>query len=254
MKGLSAAIHCCLLLLPCLPALVRAQASGPAPSLSTASQAEIAKLSYHDLIKLARNGVPATETAIALAPSYRMLISSTQGADTGAIRLRLETKQGTVAVPVDGQGFFEVPVKKEWLEENPFLVSNQPKGSLQLRVMIPVPEPSPDEIPKVVDGKVKYRALFDPVLKMTLKLRELDPAVGDPGGSEFAVELVVGESPVKVLRGLGARTLPNWKGSVWMLFDPVLHQENPDIAVPEKVEVRLRLVPAEVAKKIRDSF
>lgn len=219
-----------------------------------AAKEPVAQLAYLDLLRLAGNGGAQPAGGKEDATSHRMLISSNTGVDVGSIQLHFATRQGPVQVPIDGQGFFVIPENEVWKQENPFLVSNQPKGSLQIRVMVPLPEPAPEDVPKVVDGKIKYRALFETVLKMTRTLRGVDPKIGAPGSSEFAVELVVGDHPVKILRGLGARTLPAWKGSVWMVFDPVLHQEDPEIEVPPNAEVRLRLVPAEVAKKIRDRF
>lgn len=230
---------------PAAPAAAAAESAAPTIQ-DPAGTPDLAKLPYKELIKIAQSDAKQAETA----ETYTLKISSKLGVPPGQIKLYLGKKEGPFPLEVDQNGFFQVPFSWQLMEENPLLVTNQPKGSLNLQVDLSLPEIDP---PKVMDGKVKYRELFAPILELNESMRRVDPEFGKPDRQQFAIEITPGDGgTVKIQREYGSRTLkPDENGSVWLVFEKLLYEEKTDILMSEGAAVCVRPVTAEQALAIR---
>ena len=207
-----------------------------------------AKIPYEALIKIAQSDATQPKDA----EIYTLRISSKIGSvKPDKIELYLNRTAGPQVLKVDPNGFFSVPHNETLLKENPELVSNQPKGSLNLEVKLSLPKP---ELPEITDGRVRYKALFQPILNLNDSMRKMDPNFGRPGQQQFAIEITTGaEGWVRLQRQFGARTLkPDAAGQVWITYEELLFEENPEIQImPTTAALSVRPVTAAQAAEIR---
>ena len=226
-----------------------APVSSPSPSYDPNNPAT---LPYAALIKIAQtdaNQADASQPDVVTV--YTLKISSKQGIPPSLFQLHLDRKSGPQKLEVDQFGFFQVPYNKELVEENPNLVTNQPKGSLNLQVKLSLDKP---EWPKPVDGQVTYQSLFDPVLKLNKQMQQVDPLFGEPDQQHFAIRIKSSkESTVKIIRSYGARTLAaDEQGHIWLIYEKLLYEENPKIHVPAGAEFGALPITPQQAMAIRD--
>lgn len=221
-----------------------ASAQNTPASESPAKPAEVAQLPYQALVGIARNNADRPNDG----EKMMLRISSSEDVAVEAIKLIIVRAGGETPVEIDENGDFEVPFSDALYDENPMVVSNQPKGTMNLKVMIDLKEMRP----KVVDGKVKYRDLFSQLLELQKKMRELDPNFGTPGYETLAIQIVTGGDPVVVMRKLGSREIAADEAkTVWMVYDLLLFEENPDVKIPDKAEVSIKAVDGRAALEIR---
>jgi hypothetical protein len=175
-------------------------------------------------------------------------ISSTKGVAVDKITLTILRASGPVEIPIDEKGDFEVPWSEELHTENPMVVSNQPRGTMNLGFTIVIPEMRP----KVIDGKVAYQELFKQLLGAQKAMRKTNPDFGKPGHETFAIQIVGGGEGVAIERSLGSRTIqPDKAGDVWLVYDLLLFEENPNVTLPEEAQVNIVPVDARDAIRIR---
>ena len=224
----------------------RAIPKGAGANLPVSSENAVAKLPYQELIKIAQSDTSQAKDA----QMYFLKIGSAlEGVKPGDIKLVLEIPDLPMELPVTVDGFFQVPYSIDLYEKNPLLVANQPRGSLSISVKLALPEVEP---PKVIDGKVRYKELFRPVVEMAQGMSRVDPNFGKDGQQQFALEIQSGTEPILVKRALGSRTIrPNKEGKIYMVLERMLYDENPEIAVPAKITVNVRPVTAAEAAAIR---
>lgn len=226
-----------------------APAAPAAPGGAPVDINNIAKIPYEALIKIAQSDAAQPKDA----DIYTLRISSKIGVPVAQIELFLDRPTAPETLTIDPNGYFLVPHNSELLKENPDLVSNQPKGSLNLEVKLSLPKP---ELPQIKEGKVTYQALFKPIQLLNESMRKVDPTFGEPDQQQFAIEFNTGVAGgVKLQRQFGARTLkPDEKGSVWIVFDPVLFEEDPSPVIqvaPPAAPVSVRPISAAQAAEIR---
>jgi len=198
---------------------------------------DLARLPYAQLIRIAQSDVKAK----ADAKSYKLRIQSRNpNVKPSDIKLFLDIKDKPLILPVDNDGFLEVPHTAVLVAENPDLVANQPRGSLNIFVDLEVPRVSP---PAIKDGKVSYQELFRPLVEIQQEMRKVDPTFGLSGQQQFVLEIETGEKLIKITRGLGSRTFrPNARGKVYMIMESYLYEENPQVEVPD--DAKMNVLPA----------
>jgi len=235
------------------PVLGQEQPSQPegAGSPESASLGEdrypgVAALPYQQVIRIARSDMNNDEEA----EKYRLRIQSRlPGVKPADIELFLDTEKGPVFVLVDNEGFIEVPNSAALHAENPHLVSNQPKQTLNIFVDLELPKVTP---PKIEDGKVAYRELFRPLIEIQEEMRKVDPTFGLRGRQQFVLEIETGEDPIKITRAFGTRTFrPNSRGKVYMVFESYLFEENPTVEIPDEIKMNVLPVSPEEFEDIR---
>jgi hypothetical protein len=93
--------------------------------------AEDARLPYHELFRLqkAQMALSRAHTNLALA----LEMHSTQpGVEFSEITAFIDAKSGKVPVPIGTNGAFSVPVSNDLLVEDPWILVNQPRGTMEL--------------------------------------------------------------------------------------------------------------------------
>ena len=242
----------------CPPALAQAAVPTAAGDESVAS-AEVAKLPYQQLVTIARNNSTGSVAETGAADGgtdggevkeevkkLMLRVSSTKGVPADKITLTIMRVSGPVAIPILAKGGFEVPWSQEIFDENPMVVSNLPKETMNLNFTIAIPEVRP----KVVDGKVRYQSLFTQLLEAQKEIRKTNPDFGKPGFDTLAIQIVGGQKEVAIERSLGTRTIqPDAAGDVWLVYDLLLFEENPNVTLPEKAQVNI--VPVDARDSIR---
>lgn len=237
------AVATALLLLVGGPETVRAQESPPPESIPETlsgrpiSYNERARLPYTQLLRIAQSDARAKPDA----ESYKLRIQSRNpNVRPQDIELFLDVKDKPLVLVVDNDGFVEVPHSAILVSQNPDLVANQPRGSLNIFVDLEVPRVSP---PAIKDGKVAYQELFRPLVEIQAEMRKVDPTFGLSGQQQFVLEVETGEHPIKITRAFGARTYrPNSRGKVYMIMESYLYEENPQVEVPN--DAKMNVLPA----------
>lgn len=198
---------------------------------------DLARLPYAQLIRIAQSDAKSKPDA----ESYKLRIQSRNpNVMAKDIELYLDVKDKPLVLPVDNDGFVEVPHTPELIEANPDLVANQPRGSLNIFVELEVPRVSP---PEIKDGKVPYQELFRPLVEIQTEMRKVDPTFGLSSQQQFVLEIETGEHPIKITRAFGTRTWrPNPRGKIYMVMDSYLYEENPQVEVPN--DAKMNVLPA----------
>jgi hypothetical protein len=247
MKGLRRSILQGVLLLALLSSGWGGAARAQEPDAADENKEEaapIAQLPYQALVGIARGADGPPEDG----EKMNLRISSTEKVPVKDISLTIQRKDGPQVVDINEEGDFEVPYSQELYEENPMVISNQPRGTMDLNVLFDIKAVSP----KVVDGKVKYQALFEQLLELKKVMVARDPNFGSPGYQALALQIVTEGEAVTLVRAHGSRTIePGKDGSVWMVHDVVMHEENPDISLPENAQVNIQPIDAQTAIAIR---
>jgi len=164
------------------------------------------------------------------------LISSVTGAPVEGLELHVQLGDQTVPVPVTEDGVVQIPLNREWADANAMVVSNQPKGTLNLGVKLRI-SASLD----VKNGVQKYRQLFlaaDVILRVA---EEMAKAEGETLPEEardldFIIPLETGndQAEVRVLAKEGPIVYrANDQGVVSIPFRFPLFRENPEVEVPD---------------------
>jgi hypothetical protein len=93
--------------------------------------AEDARLPYHELYRLqkAQLDLSRTHTNLALVLQMRSTLPNVKYSD---IKASIDAKSGAIPVVIGAEGMFSVPVREDLLAEDPLILVNQPKGSMEL--------------------------------------------------------------------------------------------------------------------------
>ena len=208
-----------------------------APGQKSLDFNDLARLPYQQLIKIAQSDSKNKKEAESFKLRIKSRIPSVKSSD---IELVLDAKAGPVMLVVDNDGVVVVPNTAALFAENPDLVANQPRGSLNIFVDLAVPKVKP---PKIVDGKVTYQELFRPLVSLQEEMKKVDPTFGLNGQQQFVMEIETGEEPIKITRAFGARTYrPNSRGKVYMIMESYLYEENPEVEIPN--DAKMNVLPA----------
>lgn len=209
---------------------------------------DLASIPYHQLLRIAKGDATQKPDA----KSFKLLIASTKGVPPEKIQLSLQTKDGPTPLIVDDKGYFEVPHSKELLAENPLLIANQPRGTLNISFKMAAPPFKAPKIPK--NGIIKYKDLFQPLIDVQNVVRKVDPTFGLMGKDQFAL-MIKTNKPIKVKRPLGVRSYrPDDDGLILLIMEAFYFEENADVEITgdlAKIEMQLKPVSAADAAKIK---
>ena len=223
--------------------------SGIAQSESSSGKRdEFAQLPYHELVKIAQSDSSQPKDKDKLS----FVLASNKGVPLDQIILTLQLKKGPLLLPIDSKGHFTLPFSDQLMDENPLMMSNQPRGSLKLEFTLAVPEVGKIEPPQVVEGKVKYHALFQPLVEFKEAMKKVDTRFGEKGSQQLAIQCVTGGKAITIHQKFGSLTIKAGNDrAVWLLYDARLFQENPDISVPEGTVFNLRPVSPQKVTEIK---
>jgi hypothetical protein len=93
--------------------------------------AEDARLPYHELYRIQQVELDLSRahTNLALVLQMRSTLPNVKYSD---IRATIDAKSRAIPVPIGAEGSFSVPVREDLLAEDPWILVNQPKGTMQL--------------------------------------------------------------------------------------------------------------------------
>ncbi|MAP08384.1 MAG: hypothetical protein CMM00_06010 [Rhodopirellula sp.] len=98
---------------------------------TTAFGEELARVRYSSALRVTEIEPPKIDGVV--PTSMRFFVRSiAPGVSPDDIRMTLKSKAGDLVISVDANGHFDLPVSKELRDEDPWLIANQPKGSLRM--------------------------------------------------------------------------------------------------------------------------
>ncbi len=221
------------------------------------SQMEQAKMPYALIYKIATAEFKQLEGL--KKQESRLIISSTlPNVKPKDIKLYIDSRSGKIPLRLNSDGTFSFPLRKDLLKENPFVIANQPKGSMQLEAKIDL-HGNIKTKGRVVSGKHKIRYI-DLFSIRTMQEQVVDQITGDVRDyvdyvhphesitwSEFRPTKPI-ESPVVIYgRSGNIKVGPDPDGVVRIKYDPKLAKENPFVTFPSdgQLEVFSKLMDTE---------
>ena len=164
------------------------------------------------------------------------------------VHLYIDSHPFRIPIPVKPDGAFSLPISDDLLKENPDIVADQPRGTLEADITFKG-NPAP-QMPDAIGDLQRYESLFlledvkqqlakalaeqtaDSVLSRTVVVAYLIPK-RDPGTAQVVIEAAKGA--IRVLR--------ETNGTFRLARDPLLASENPWVLMPTnhewKIEMRL---------------
>ena len=167
----------------------------------------------------------------------RTFVSSTNKAVKSAdITLTIQSSKGAVPIQIGTNGqILNFPHQKELLRENPSVVVNQPKGSLNLVITIEIPLPdalvfhyavladAAAEINKLIKAKAGMMSLLAPKAKGAIFIFPRESA---------------GKAKVTITSATGQKEfIADKEGQVKLKLEKTLIAENPEVHLSEKPRV-----------------
>lgn len=222
--------------------------------MSCDAQRLSARMPYSTLLNIAQIEEDATDVT-----SFKMKISSRlEGVPPEKIELILDVKDSPLHMIVDDRGNFDVPFNKALVAENPLLIANQPQGTLNISFSLKVP---PFKEPKIENGRIKYKKLFEPLLELQRHVRKVDPTFGLMGNDQFALKILT-EKPIKIVRESGSgdkkirgsRTFIPKNGVVWLFMEAYMFKDDPTVEIPGKVTIQIKPVSFPLAQEIKSKY
>jgi hypothetical protein len=168
----------------------------------------------------------------------RMEPASTN-ASASDIDAYIDAKSGKIPVKLGPDGDFSVPMRDDLLTENPWIVTNQPRGTMKLNWFVGL-------VVRQLGASIRYRSLMQVVRDcgdVRERMRKVFP--GAPKGTVSGLKLAFSQA------GTGAAVVihsersdrklePDSKGELTLIIDPELFEENPLVTLskePASVEL-----------------
>jgi hypothetical protein len=207
--------------------------------------AQNARLLYSELYQMQRVQSELSGTYTNLVVVLRMEPASTN-ITTADLAVYIDAKSGKIPVKIGPEGGFSVPMSADMLAENPWLVTNQPRGSMKLDWFMGL-------IMRHLGTTIAYRPLMQVVRDcgdVRERMRQVFP--GGPKAKVAGLKLTFGPAgtsgTVVIHRERGERKLEaDAKGEVTLLLDPDLFEENPLVTI-SKEPAAVELVSQAVAQ------
>ena len=213
---------------------------------SCAGQAEAqqGKLPYAGLYQ-AVSGTKVTingEEASGMNTQIRIVVTSKlPNVKPQDITLYIDSKTGRIPLVLSSDGTLTLPFRADLMEENPFIVSNQPKGSLGITGSSATGDvASPPKRILSAQHKARYRDLFmgeSMVAQTMVHATKTTPevkALRDKTASCFEFTPTQSTNAPAVIDSTDGviRIVPDQHGVIRVIYDPKLAQENPWVTFP----------------------
>lgn len=190
--------------------------------------ADEARIPYNLVCEIQRNQAKVSQTYTNLLIVLRMR-STQPDVIPGELRAFIDSKEGQIAIKLDAEGNFSVPVRDSLVGENPWIVVNQPKGTMKLEWNVGVVGIHPT-------NGMTYRELMQPLLEVQSVAQEMAK-----GGSNLTIrglKMTFGkdkETTVVIHAKKGDRVFKTGSNH-WLIIpiDAGLMEENPRITLPEE--------------------
>ena len=139
----------------------------PSSPLRAAEQARLPyKLIYE--IQQRQAGMALTYTNLLV---FVRIKSSLPDVKTSDLSVYIDSKEGKMPVRLDTNGIFSVPMRESLLAENPPIVVNQPKGTMELGWYVGLVEP------QTPTNGIRYRAMMRPLKDLEAIRAQMVPGI-----------------------------------------------------------------------------
>jgi hypothetical protein len=201
-------------------------------ALLNSVSAENARLPYAQLYQMQRAQAEMSGAYTNLVVVLCMESASTN-VKPSELDVYIDAKSGKVPVKIGPDGDFSVPMREDWLAENPWIITNQPRGTMKLdwfvglvvrRVATSIRyKPLMQVVRDCGDVRERMRQVFPSVPKAVVAGLKLTFAPPERGGSI----VIHSERADKKLEA-------DSKGELTILLDPDLLEENPLVTLSKE--------------------
>jgi hypothetical protein len=207
-------------------------------ALAGPALAENARLPYHQLYhaQKAQADLNRTHTNLVVVLTLQ---STLPGVKTSDLAVYIEARAGKIPIPIGAVGDFTIPLRDDLLAEDPWIIINQPKGTMKLNWQGGL-------IPGRITRSFHYAHLMRPVRdyeEVQAQMRRFFP--GSPGMIVTGLKLTFSTAQKKAVavihaRGGDRKLEADEQGEVILPLAPDLLEEDPEISlsdIPGTVEI-----------------
>jgi hypothetical protein len=206
--------------------------------LTKPALAENARLPYHQLYNAQKAQANLNRAHTNLVVLLTMQ-STLPGVKTSDLAVYIDTKAGKIPIEIGAVGDFTIPMRADLFAEDPWLITNQPKGTMKLNWQVGV-------LPGRLTGSLHYSRLLRPVREseeVQEQMRRFFP--GSPKLAKTGLKLTFPAAQTKAAIVIhakdGDRNLEaNEHGEIILPLVSDLLEEDPEItlsALPGTVEI-----------------
>jgi hypothetical protein len=203
-----------------------------------AARADNARLPYHLLYEAQK-----TRTELNQAHTNLLIVLTVQstrpGVKTSDLILYIDAKGGPIPIQVGAAGDFVIPLRDDLLEEDPWIVVNQPKGTMKLNWEVGL-------VPGRLARSLRYARLMRPVAESQVvqeQVRRFSP--GSPRLAATGLRMAFAHATTRASVIIHARSgdqklEANADGEVVIPLTPDLLDEDPEMTLsdsPKAVEI-----------------
>ncbi len=199
---------------------------------------EFAKLPYQQLYHVRKVQGELTHTYTNLHVALRMQSTDIK-VKTGDLDVFIDAKSGRIPVKIGEDGSFLIPMRDDLAEENPPVITNQPRGTMLLDWKVGLNASQ-------MTNTMSYRRLMQPVKDCEAvqgKMREVFP--GAPKlkmvGLKMIYDTIKNNPQVDIAAKKGGQKFKsNDDGEIMVPLDVALLEEDPSVSIPQlpaKVEI-----------------
>jgi hypothetical protein len=207
-------------------------------ALAGPARAENARLPYHQLYYAQKAGADLNRahTNLLVVLTLQSTLPNVKTSDLAAY---IEARAGKIPIAIGAAGDFTLPMRDDLLAEDPWIIINQPKGTMKLNGQIGV-------IPGRITRSVHYARLMRPVRDSEEVQEQMRPFF--PGSTRLAMTGLKLTFPAAQKRAVavihargGDRKLEaDERGEIILPLAPDLLEEDPEISlsdIPGTVEI-----------------
>jgi hypothetical protein len=189
------------------------------------ARAENARVPYAKLYQMQRVQSELTAQYTNLVVALRMTCLSTN-VNPNDLDVFIDAKSGRFPVVIGRDGNFNVPMRDDWLAENPWIITNQPRGTMKIDWFLGL-------VVRRLTTSMRYQALMQVVRDcgdVRKRMRQVLPSA--PNATVSGLKLMF-SSPGKdgslvIHRERGDTKMEaGANGEITMMLDPSLLEENP---------------------------
>jgi hypothetical protein len=196
------------------------------------SPAQNARLPYAELYKMQRVQSELSGAYTNLVVVLRMELASTNARTTN-LDAYIDAKSGRIPVKIGHDGDFSVPMSDDLVAENPWIIANQPRGTMKLDWFVGLAV-------RPLGTSIRYRPLMQVVRDcgdVRERMRQVFP--GAPKSTVLGLKLTFsppGQGVTVVIHSeRGDRKLEaDAKGELTIIIEPDLFEENPLVTLSKE--------------------
>jgi hypothetical protein len=207
-------------------------------ALAGAALADNARLPYHQLYtaQKAQAELNRTHTNLLVVLTMQSTLSGVKTSDLAAY---IDSRAGKIPIEIGAVGDFTLPMRDDLLAEDPWIVCNQPKGTMKLNWQVGV-------ITGRITNSVHYARLMRPVRDsqdVQDQMRRFFP--GSPALTMTGLKLTFAAGQTRAVAVIHARDgdrklEADEQGEIILPLVPDLLEEDPEISlsnIPDTVEI-----------------